>query len=64
MKRYMNRKLVYLGLTVAAALTPAAAMADTYWFNDGNGTCGYVSCGPYGCQVLETFPCPKEVGDQ
>lgn len=63
MKGYMIRKLTVVALTVGAALTPAVALADTItYFNDGNGTCGYVDCGAYGCQVIDTFPCPRELG--
>jgi hypothetical protein len=62
MKSFRTRKIAVLGLALAAALTPAAALADGYYyFNDGNGNCGYISCGAYGCQVVDTFPCPREV---
>ena len=65
MKGYIVRKVGILGLVVAAAMTPGVAFAQYgyYYFNDGAGNCGYISCGPYGCAVVETFPCPREVGD-
>jgi hypothetical protein len=59
------RKLSILGAFVAAAVAPTASFADPegwYYFNDGQGNCGYVECGAYGCQVIDTFPCPREVG--
>jgi len=65
MKKFTIR-MAGLGLAVAAGMTPSVAVAQQYgyyYFNDGNGTCGYISCGPYGCAVVDTFPCPREVGD-
>lgn len=66
MKKSMFRNFAVLGLFAAAAMTPAAAAAQMsgwgiWYFNDGNGTCGYISCGPNGCAVIDTFPCPREV---
>lgn len=62
-------KMIRLGkaAVVAAtiALAPTAALADESWpgwyYNDGNGNCGYVQCGPNGCSVIDQFPCPNEV---
>ena len=62
MRSFMIRKFAVFGLVVAGALTPAAALADTLvWFNDGNGYCGYMSCGANGCQVIDIEYCPDEV---
>ena len=67
MKNAMLRSVFAAGIFAAAALAPTVAVAqDTsswgiYYFNDGNGTCGYVSCGENGCSVIDTFPCPREV---
>lgn len=66
--RMTMRNFAAVGLFALAALTPTAAMADEdpptgwYYFNDGNGTCGYAQQTPYGWQVIMTFPCPREVG--
>ncbi|HYI48853.1 MAG TPA: hypothetical protein VEX35_10355 [Allosphingosinicella sp.] len=52
---------------VGAALAPTAAIAQGgsgwgyFYFNDGAGNCGYISCGAYGCSVVDEFPCPREV---
>jgi hypothetical protein len=65
MKRSIIRKFAVLALAVAAATAPTAAFAEEWgiwYFNDGNGTCGYISCGENGCTVIDTFPCPREVG--
>lgn len=63
MKMSILRKLTVIGLFAAAAAAPTAAYADgIYYFNDGNGTCGYISCGPNGCAIIDMFPCPREVG--
>ena len=44
---------------------PAASFADgytyTYQFNDGEGNCGIIGCGPNGCTVIEHHYCPREV---
>lgn len=66
MKKSVVRKLALLGLVGAAALSPTASLAQTsgygiFYFNDGNGTCGYISCGENGCTVIDMFPCPREV---
>jgi hypothetical protein len=64
MKGYIVRKLAVAGLVVAAAMTPTVGLAQYqygYYFNDGNGNCGYVECGPYGCVVLASWVCPREV---
>lgn len=65
MKGISFRKLVVLGLFAASAVAPTAALAQSNWgifyFNDGNGTCGYISCGANGCAVIDMFPCPREV---
>lgn len=66
MKGYIVRKFGVLGLTIAAAMAPAAALAQQtggYYFNDGNGNCGYVECGSNGCVVIERWACPREMGD-
>ena len=59
------RKFAALGLAAAAFAMPATAFADPpygyYYFNDGNGTCGYMQETPYGWQVVMTFVCPREV---
>lgn len=58
----MKGKCFTLGLGLAALVAPTAALAeDIYYFNDGNGNCGYVSCGAYGCTVIDRFNCPLEV---
>lgn len=59
-------RMAGLGLALAAGMAPGAAVAQQYgyyYFNDGNGNCGYISCGPNGCAVVDQFPCPREVGD-
>jgi hypothetical protein len=66
MKAFTFRKAAILGLAAFAAMTPVAASAQMsgwgiFYFNDGQGTCGYVSCGENGCSVIDTFPCPREV---
>jgi hypothetical protein len=66
MRKSMLRNFAALGLFAAAAMAPTAVFAQEsgygiWYFNDGQGTCGYVSCGPYGCAVIDTFPCPREV---
>lgn len=66
MKGYIVRKLGVLGLVAAAALAPTAALAQAsgpFYFNDGNGTCGYILCGSNGCAVIESWACPREMGD-
>jgi hypothetical protein len=66
MKKSMIR-FTALAMFVGAALSPTAAIAQGgggwgyFYFNDGNGTCGWISCGAYGCGVIDTFPCPREV---
>jgi hypothetical protein len=68
MKKYNLRSFVSLGLVAAALVTPTLAFAGDdppvgiFYFNDGNGTCGYYQETPYGPQVIDTFPCPREVG--
>ena len=67
MKKSVVRKLAVLGF-VGAAMSPTASLAQSsgygvFYFNDGNGTCGYISCGENGCTVIDQFPCPREVGD-
>jgi hypothetical protein len=64
--RKFAMRLAGLGLVAAAGIAPGVALADPpqpgiYYFNDGNGTCGYISCGENGCTVIDTFPCPREV---
>lgn len=46
-----------------ASMGPAVAWAEDgyYYVNLGNGVCGMVSCGAYGCALIDTFPCPNEV---
>ena len=63
MKSSMLRKAAVIGAFVAATVMPTAAFADEgyYYFNDGQGTCGYMQETPYGWQVIMTFPCPREV---
>lgn len=66
MKRFTIRRSIIAGLAAMAALVPTAAFAQMsgwglWYFNDGAGTCGYISCGPNGCSVIDTFPCPREV---
>ena len=64
MKSSMLRRVAALSVLAAAAIAPTAAFADPpgiYYFNDGNGTCGYYQITPYGVQVIDTFPCPREV---
>lgn len=60
MKRF--RKIAIMSIFAGMALTPSAALADPYYFNDGAGTCGWIDCGQNGCVTLITFPCPREVG--
>lgn len=67
MKKTMVRNFAAVGLFVAAAMMPTAASAQMsgwglWYFNDGNGTCGYIHCGENGCSVIDMFPCPREVG--
>ena len=70
MKRPRLRNFASLALVVAAFVAPTTAFADDppdpgtgyYYFNDGQGTCGYMQETPYGWQVIMTFPCPREVG--
>jgi hypothetical protein len=63
MKKSVLRKIAAAALFTAATMLPTAAFADDLiYFNDGAGTCGYAACGPYGCTVIDTFPCPREVG--
>ncbi|MCI1143700.1 hypothetical protein MOP88_17610 [Sphingomonas sp. WKB10] len=61
----MNGILKKVPIFVCAALVSTSALADpvvTYQpFNDGNGTCGTIACGSYGCSVIETHRCPQEV---
>ena len=70
MKGYMIRKIAVMGLVVAGMLSPVAAEAadfsswGMFYFNDGSGTCGYVSCGENGCITIDTFPCPREVSGE
>ena len=48
---------------LTATVVPTAAWADELIpFNDGNGNCGTISCGDFGCFVVETHPCPDEFG--
>ena len=58
-------KLVLGAPILIMGLAPTLAVADpvpTYQtFNDGNGTCGTIACGAYGCSVIETHRCPREV---
>jgi hypothetical protein len=62
-------RMIGLGKAAVVAagflLSPTAALADESWpgyyFNDGNGNCGYVQCGPNGCAILDEYPCPREV---
>ncbi|HEX8572572.1 MAG TPA: hypothetical protein VF759_07465 [Allosphingosinicella sp.] len=64
--RKLAFRMAALGLAVAAGMAPGIATAQQvgyYYFNDGNGNCGYISCGDYGCVVVDRFPCPREVGD-
>jgi hypothetical protein len=64
MKKSFIRKALTLCLVSAAGLSSTGALATNvtyYYFNDGNGNCGYVSCGPYGCAPVIRFPCPREV---
>jgi hypothetical protein len=66
MKKSMFRVYAALAMTVGAALSPTAAIAQGnswpgWYFNDGAGTCGWIQCGPNGCVVMDTFPCPREV---
>lgn len=67
MKKSIIRVSAALAMVVGTALVPAAASAQGgsgwgyFYFNDGAGTCGYISCGAYGCGVIDTFPCPNEV---
>ena len=63
MKAGAFRKLAVIGVFFAAAVAPTAAFADPgiYYFNDGSGTCGYYINTPYGPQIIDTFPCPREV---
>jgi hypothetical protein len=58
----MFRKLAVLSIFVGTAIAPTAALADPYYFNDGAGTCGWIDCGPNGCAILISYPCPREVG--
>ena len=65
MKGSMLRKFVAVSIFAAAAVAPTVAFADDYgiyFFNDGNGTCGYYQVTPYGTQIIDTFPCQREVG--
>jgi hypothetical protein len=63
--RTMLRNFAAVGLFAVAAMSPTAVSAQSGWgawyFNDGAGTCGWVSCGPNGCSVISSFPCPREV---
>ena len=69
MKKSMFRNFAALGLFAVATMTPTAILAQSsdpsgwglWYFNDGQGTCGYISCGPNGCSVIDMFPCPREV---
>jgi hypothetical protein len=66
MAKSIFRKIVVAGIALGALGGPTAAYAEwgQQWvepFNDGNGTCGYLSCGPHGCTPLIIFPCPREV---
>lgn len=64
------RNFASLAFVAAALALPGTAMADDippppgagyYYFNDGQGGCGYAQETPYGWQVVMTFPCPREV---
>jgi hypothetical protein len=65
MKMPMFRLYSAMAVVAAAALSPTAALADEsypdYIVNDGDGTCYEVSCGPYGCAIVDIFYCPLEV---
>ena len=69
MKKSIIRVSAALAMVVGTVLTPTVASAQYgctsqcgyFYFNDGAGTCGYVSCSQYGCGVIDTFPCPNEV---
>lgn len=62
MKRSIIRGVLGIALVTAAGIVPASAYADEIReFNDGNGNCGLMSCGAYGCQVIERHYCPDEV---
>jgi hypothetical protein len=63
----MKKSVVRLGAVAAlavAALAPSAAFADDFGYyevNYGNGICATVSCGAYGCSVIDYHYCPNEV---
>jgi hypothetical protein len=64
LKKFLGRTAIAVA---ALGFTQASAQADpwgVFYLNDGAGTCGYISCGPGGCGVIDTFPCPREVSDQ
>lgn len=70
MKSKIMRAVFGIALSAGAVLSPTVASADYnpmpsgsgyYFFNDGNGNCGIVACGSYGCAVIDRFPCPNEV---
>ncbi|MDZ4277034.1 MAG: hypothetical protein U0995_13400 [Erythrobacter sp.] len=60
-------KKILIGIAACAAslggLGATAALADDiFTFRDGDD-CVTVSCGSGGCQVIDRFPCPKEVSE-
>jgi hypothetical protein len=58
-------KSIVLAVSAFAGLSSTAAIAEDYYtYNDGNGTCGILACGAYGCVLIYTYPCPLEVNGE
>ena len=60
------RCAVYV-IALIGFLTPTATLAGAHYeyiINDGQGNCAVIACGDNGCAVINTFPCPREVGDE
>lgn len=66
MIRSLLRASAIMGLVASTGLATSAAWADPvateYEVNYGNGICATVSCGQYGCSVIDYHYCPREVG--
>lgn len=58
-------KSLALSASAFAGLSSTAVTAEDYYtYNDGNGTCGILACGAYGCALIYTYPCPREVNGE
>ena len=53
---------VFATLASLSGIGAGAAMAED-WYTWSDGTyCYTVSCSSSGCQIIDSYPCPREVG--